>query len=188
MADVLGRRYNGKLLRCRMKPAHGTKIALTAWAFLVAIYAAWALISWVHQGQPVGFWIILLAIGFMGLLILGAIFGLMAFWRARIAFWGAFVGLWCGFWHGLRSPRKPRPELLRYCTRCDAVEERMFYARGSWLAFIVLCCLFLIPGIIYFVWMRSTEHFGCQKCGSPDIVPLDSPVARRALETQGARI
>lgn len=150
-----------------MKLAKGTKIALWAVGIYALLLSPMVIVGFTNHDptMPPAAW--------------------LAIWAFNVAFWLGIIGLWR--WK-VRPPRA-RPELRRYCTRCGAVEERMFYARGSWLVCIFLCCLFLIPGIFYFAWMRSTEHYGCQKCGSPDIVPLDSPVALRSpAESQGPAV
>lgn len=68
-----------------------------------------------------------------------------------------------------------------YCTRCGMVAVPEFMGKGSGFVCFLLCLLCLIPGIIYYFWMKSTEYFGCPKCQSRETVPLDSPVAQRAL-------
>ncbi len=82
--------------------------------------------------------------------------------------------------------RNPHPERERYCTRCGSVAEFKHYRHGSELACFLLFLIGAIPGIIYYIWMRSTGYYGCRRCGAREIVPVSSPVAQRSLtEIQG---
>lgn len=72
-------------------------------------------------------------------------------------------------------------ERQRYCTRCGNVAEPTQFGRGSNVVCLLLLLVFIVPGIIYLIWMNSTDYWGCPTCGAREIVPLSSPVAKRAL-------
>jgi hypothetical protein len=79
------------------------------------------------------------------------------------------------------APPPPRPRLERYCTNCGVVAYPTTPPAGSPLVLLVLALFFCIPAIIYAVWMATATRPQCRKCGSPNIIPLDSPNAVRAL-------
>jgi ribosomal protein S27AE len=80
----------------------------------------------------------------------------------------------------------------KYCPRCGAVAKEKTVYRGSfwnefslWLLLIVAAFYFswgflIVPGILYSVWRLSTRQRVCPSCGAPNMIPLDSPLARQA--------
>jgi len=52
---------------------------------------------------------------------------------------------------------------------------------GSLAVLIVLLFCFVIPGIIYLLWMCSTDHRICHLCGGRDLVPFNSPIAQQII-------
>jgi hypothetical protein len=70
----------------------------------------------------------------------------------------------------------------KLCLQCGTVgqTERLIY--GSVLLEILLWCFLLIPGLIYSSWRNSTRRQVCRKCGSRNIIPIESPVAMKMLE------
>lgn len=91
-----------------------------------------------------------------------------------------FVGmLAAGIWLALERSRTEY-----YCTRCGHVGRAARRAKGSIAMEIVLWLLFLLPGLIYSIWRLTTKTRTCPKCASPDIIPPDTPVARRALDEE----
>lgn len=71
----------------------------------------------------------------------------------------------------------------KYCIRCGSVGQSTHYRRGSVALGVFLCLFLLVPGVIYLIWMSFASYEGCDECGAKEIVPLDSPVARRAVGT-----
>jgi hypothetical protein len=55
------------------------------------------------------------------------------------------------------------------------------YIKGSLFTEIILWLCALLPGLIYSIWRRSTEYWGCPQCGSPNPIPLTSPAAQKFL-------
>ena len=67
------------------------------------------------------------------------------------------------------------------CTTCGHVGKATSITKGSFLIEVVLWLCFLIPGLIYSIWRVTTRTKGCAKCGSPSVIPVDSPVGRKLL-------
>ncbi len=68
-----------------------------------------------------------------------------------------------------------------YCPHCGSVSGGISHTRGSMLVELILWLCFLAPGIIYSVWRISSRQTVCPSCFSPDVIPVDSPRARREL-------
>lgn len=70
------------------------------------------------------------------------------------------------------------------CAKCGSIGDTTKTTPGSiWIELILWLCL-LIPGLIYSFWRISKRHEACGKCGSPDVIPIESPVGRKiAAET-----
>jgi hypothetical protein len=76
----------------------------------------------------------------------------------------------------------PPPRGAKYCQRCGTVATPTRRTKGSFLIEVFLWLMLLIPGLIYSLWRLTSKAWVCPKCGSEDIIPLDSPKARAALE------
>ena len=125
----------------------------------------------------------LLGLGFLLLCIFAALPGGT---DSKIGLFGISISLcvWGGLfllWVWLGRPKQAHPERQRYCTRCGVVGEPAHFGRGSNVVCLLLCLLFIVPGIVYYIWMNSTDYWGCKTCGAREIVPVSSPVAQRAL-------
>ena len=64
------------------------------------------------------------------------------------------------------------------CRDCGSIGETRTEARGSLGIEILLWLLFIVPGVVYTLWRRSTLHEACAACGSANVVPLDTPIGR----------
>lgn len=71
---------------------------------------------------------------------------------------------------------------VRYCTSCGHQGKGRTKTRGSLLIEVVLWLCFLVPGLIYSIWRQGSKHKVCASCGASSLVPLNSPVARAALQ------
>ena len=69
------------------------------------------------------------------------------------------------------------------CTRCGHDGKPRRHVKGSIWIEIVLWMLFIVPGFIYSLWRLSSSRRVCASCGSEDLVPLDSPVGRKLLQS-----
>lgn len=69
----------------------------------------------------------------------------------------------------------------KLCTACGTVGPTKRTMKGSILTELFLWLFFLLPGLIYSIWRHSSVVDGCSKCGSPTVIPLDSPFAKKHL-------
>jgi hypothetical protein len=53
---------------------------------------------------------------------------------------------------------------------------------GSILIEIILWLCFLVPGFIYTIWRHSSTKQVCGTCGSKDVIPVDSPLAKKMAQ------
>lgn len=83
-----------------------------------------------------------------------------------------------------------------YCTRCgstampkEGLAGGFFFELFLWGLFVVqgaffggngLWILLLVVAAAYSGWRHSTKRRICPKCGSSDIIPVDSPKARQS--------
>jgi predicted RNA-binding Zn-ribbon protein involved in translation (DUF1610 family) len=74
----------------------------------------------------------------------------------------------------------------RYCPQCGTVAGPEFRKSGSTSVEVLLWLFFLVPGVIYSIWRKSTERFVCPKCEQTGMIPLDSPNAQAALKAKAA--
>lgn len=74
---------------------------------------------------------------------------------------------------------------LLICTQCGHVGKSVYVTKGSMLAEAGLWLFFLLPGLIYSVWRLSSKTSVCAQCKNPSLIPLDSPNARKVLESTG---
>lgn len=62
------------------------------------------------------------------------------------------------------------------CTRCQSVGLQRYIRSGSVRLGLFLLLLFVVPGVIYFLWYLGEGHWGCSTCGSRKVVPIVDPV------------
>jgi hypothetical protein len=73
-------------------------------------------------------------------------------------------------------------EKLVICKECGYVGLPVKKLKGSIWTEIILWLGFLIPGLIYSIWRLTTKHKACKKCGSPSVIPVDSPIGQKLLK------
>lgn len=79
-------------------------------------------------------------------------------------------------------PAKPKPNRRhRYCRQCGHVGVPKLFTPGSILIELVMWICFIAPGLIYSIWRHTARRKVCALCGAREIVPLNSPIARKAL-------
>lgn len=71
------------------------------------------------------------------------------------------------------------------CERCGAQGKATRRTKGSMLIEIVLWLCFLLPGLIYSAWRLNSRQDVCGKCGSAEVLPIDSPKGRQLAEQMG---
>ena len=64
------------------------------------------------------------------------------------------------------------------CKDCGSIAEPDAKLKGSLGVEVILWLCFIVPGLVYSLWRRSTQHDVCASCGSAKLVPLDTPVGR----------
>jgi len=70
-----------------------------------------------------------------------------------------------------------------YCTMCGFVGAMKEQRAGSPVITIILFFFFIIPALIYSQWRWSNRKRTCPKCGSQDVIPSNSPMAKKMLES-----
>ena len=61
------------------------------------------------------------------------------------------------------------------CAQCGYIGKPKVFTPGYFSIEILLWICFLLSGLIYTVWRGSARYKGCPKCGSKEIVPLNTP-------------
>jgi len=77
-----------------------------------------------------------------------------------------------------RAAGGPAPQ-LRYCKRCGQSGRTTNSRPGSNAVELLLWLGALAPGLFYTLWRNSRVHAVCAGCGSAEIIPVDSPLARQ---------
>jgi len=67
------------------------------------------------------------------------------------------------------------------CTNCGCQGKPKLRVKGSFFIEIILWLFFIVPGLIYTIWRLTTKQNVCVKCGSENLIPLDSPKAQQVL-------
>lgn len=67
----------------------------------------------------------------------------------------------------------------KICKSCGTANNIKTETRGSLLIEIVLWLCFIVPGVIYSIWRHVSRRPVCAACGSPDLVPLNSPIGKK---------
>jgi len=67
------------------------------------------------------------------------------------------------------------------CKACGYHGEVQRVTKGSFAIELLLWLCFLIPGLLYSLWRLSSRYSGCPKCGSADVIPLDTPLGSKLL-------
>lgn len=68
-----------------------------------------------------------------------------------------------------------------YCPSCGAVNNGHRHVPGSTLVELLMWVCFLLPGLIYSAWRLSSAKKACNVCNATELIPVDSPRARREL-------
>jgi hypothetical protein len=65
------------------------------------------------------------------------------------------------------------------CSQCGYVGNTKSDTPGNILIEILMYFFFIIPGLIYSIWRLSARKRVCGSCGSPNLIPVDSPMGRK---------
>jgi hypothetical protein len=72
----------------------------------------------------------------------------------------------------------------KLCLQCGSVGATKRFMKGSIVTELFLWLFFLLPGLIYSIWRHASVAQVCAKCGSSNVIPLDSPIAKNLLANQ----
>lgn len=67
------------------------------------------------------------------------------------------------------------------CTRCGTVGEQEYITHGSPAVILLLLFFFIVPGVLYWLYCKSQDYWGCPRCFSGEIIPLNCPRAASIL-------
>lgn len=73
----------------------------------------------------------------------------------------------------------PKPEM--YCPHCGHVGKPRIETPGTFALELLLWVCFLLPGLAYTLWRLSNRRAICPRCGTPHMIPRDTPRAVEAL-------
>jgi hypothetical protein len=54
---------------------------------------------------------------------------------------------------------------------------------SGWITFLLLW-IFIVPGLIYWIWRHTSTCASCSRCGSKNVIPTGSPVAQDVIATR----
>lgn len=74
----------------------------------------------------------------------------------------------------------------KICTDCGTIDKPRKKTKGSFFIELILWLCFIVPGLIYSIWRLTTKAEVCRSCGSTNIIPENSPMARRLLSEMAA--
>jgi len=67
------------------------------------------------------------------------------------------------------------------CSNCHWKGQPSRVTPGSFLMEVALWLCFVIPGFLYSMWRITSRHDACPKCGTPNMIPEDTPRGRELL-------
>ncbi|MEW5917896.1 MAG: hypothetical protein AB1762_15950 [Gemmatimonadota bacterium] len=75
------------------------------------------------------------------------------------------------------------------CTSCGHQTVRVDRVKpgSGWLT-ATLLCLFVVPGVVYWVWRHTSKQDRCPLCGRASTIPAESPIGRSLIQNQGAGV
>ena len=82
----------------------------------------------------------------------------------------------------VKAAASPAPRLYgRLCTNCLYQGDPKSVTPGSIIIELFLWLCFLLPGLLYSLWRLSARHKACPSCGAKNMIPVNSPAARKLL-------
>lgn len=67
------------------------------------------------------------------------------------------------------------------CVNCGHKGTPAKITPGTFGMEVLLWLIFLVPGVIYSLWRLSAAFPGCPKCKAKNMIPEDSPIARKII-------
>lgn len=74
---------------------------------------------------------------------------------------------------------KKQPDV--FCLQCHHIGQTKEVVPGSFIVELFAWCMFALPGLIYTIWRKASAHKACVMCGAKNLVPIDSPIAKKML-------
>ena len=59
------------------------------------------------------------------------------------------------------------------CPNCNYVGRAKYFIKGNIFIELVLWLCFIVPGLIYSIWLGSSGYYGCPKCRYQYVVKLN---------------
>jgi hypothetical protein len=75
---------------------------------------------------------------------------------------------------------------LVLCTQCEEEVDQQLIGTPSLVVTLLLLLFFIVPGILYWLYCEHGSYWGCPRCHSSKIVPLNSAAAARIKRMQAA--
>jgi hypothetical protein len=89
-------------------------------------------------------------------------------------------------WRAIRDTIHPPPGPIMVCAHCGTQDHAKKYTRGSTSIELVLWLAGIVPGLIYSLWRLSSRTWSCPACGSTQLLPPNTPMAK-AIAKQAAQ-
>ena len=67
------------------------------------------------------------------------------------------------------------------CLRCQSKGKPKHFTPGHFALELLFWLMFAVPGLFYTIWRKAASYDGCPTCGAKEVVPIDSPVAKKIL-------
>jgi hypothetical protein len=68
-----------------------------------------------------------------------------------------------------------------YCPHCGHIGIPKIETPGTFAVELLLWVCFLLPGLAYTLWRLARRRPVCPRCGTPHMIPRDTPRAVEAL-------
>lgn len=87
------------------------------------------------------------------------------------------------FWNIITKSKIKSKGFSLICSSCGIQGETKFETKGSFFIEVVLWLFFIIPGVIYTGWRLSNRQNICARCGSDQLIPIDSPKGQQMINS-----
>ncbi|MGE0761868.1 MAG: hypothetical protein AB7N80_01190 [Bdellovibrionales bacterium] len=71
----------------------------------------------------------------------------------------------------------------QFCLKCHTTANVSKSYAGSRIILVLLLCCFILPGIIYWIYISGTKSHKCPSCGKREMVPANSPAAQQITKS-----
>lgn len=118
-------------------------------------------------------------------IVVGVVFDTMGMRRMKMARIHTETRVWCGDYQRATLAGGMGGRTLMFgsreyvCCACGTRGVPVKKLRGSTWITLLLLLFYLVPGLIYMIWRRGGRSHECAKCGSSEVIPVDSPRANQ---------